>query len=105
VRRAGCPRRGCGRSAGAVTLGQCLRDIGDPQRALATLQDLRRPRTDKIVALGAKTASSKAAGPIAAAMRDAFMKFGFGFFYKPESSAWLLRSHIDWDERITPATA
>lgn len=89
----------------AVTLGQCLRDIGDPQRALATLQHLRRPRTDKIVALGAKTASSKAAGPIAAAMRDAFMKFGFRFFYKPESSAWLLRNHIDWDERITPATA
>jgi 2-polyprenyl-6-methoxyphenol hydroxylase-like FAD-dependent oxidoreductase len=89
----------------AVTLGQCLRDIGDPKRALATLQDLRRPRTDKIVALGAKTASSKAAGPVAAAMRDAFMKVGFRFFYKPESSAWLLRNHIDWDECITPTTA
>ena len=89
----------------AVTLGQCLRDIEDPVTALATLQHLRRPRTDKILALGAKTASSKAAGPVAAAMRDAFMKFGFRFFYKPESSAWLLRSHIDWDERVTPATA
>jgi FAD-dependent urate hydroxylase len=89
----------------AVTLGQCLRDIDDPQQALATLQHLRRPRTDKIVALGAKTASSKAAGPVAAAMRDAFMKLGFRFFYKPESSAWLLRNHIDWDERIPPATS
>jgi FAD-dependent urate hydroxylase len=89
----------------AVVLGQCLRDIGDPVRALATLQHLRRPRTDKIVALGAKTASSKAAGPVAAAMRDAFMKFGFRFFYKPESAAWLLRNHIDWDERVTPAGA
>ena len=89
----------------AVVLGQCLRDIDDPVRALATLQHLRRPRTDKIVALGAKTASSKAAGPLAAAMRDAFMKFGFRFFYKPESAAWLLRNHIDWDERVTPAGA
>jgi 2-polyprenyl-6-methoxyphenol hydroxylase-like FAD-dependent oxidoreductase len=89
----------------AVMLGQCLRDIDDPVRALATLQELRRPRTDKIVALGAKTASSKAAGPVAAAMRDAFMKLGFRFFYKPESAAWLLRNHIDWDERITPGSA
>lgn len=87
----------------AVTLGQCLRDIDDPARAFATLQQLRRPRTDKIVALGAKTASSKAAGPLAAAMRDAFMKIGFRFFYKPESSAWLLRNHIDWDQRVNPA--
>jgi FAD-dependent urate hydroxylase len=84
----------------AVTLGRCLRDIDDPVRAFATLQHLRRPRTDKIVALGAKTASSKAAGPVAATMRDAFMKFGFRFFYKSESSAWLLRNHIDWDERV-----
>jgi 2-polyprenyl-6-methoxyphenol hydroxylase-like FAD-dependent oxidoreductase len=87
----------------AVTLGQCLRDIEDPERALATLHNLRRPRTDKILALGAKTASSKAAGPVAAAMRDAVMKLGFRFFYRPESGAWLLRSHIDWDECITPA--
>jgi FAD-dependent urate hydroxylase len=87
----------------AVTLGRCLRDIEDPVTAFATLQRLRRPRTDKIIALGAKTASSKAAGPVAAAMRDAFMKFGFRFFYKPESSAWLLRNHTDWDERVTAA--
>ena len=89
----------------AVTLGRCLRDIGDPGAALATLQHLRRPRTGKIVALGAKTASSKAAGPVGAIMRDAFMKLGFRFFYKPESGAWLLRNHIDWDEPITPAPA
>jgi FAD-dependent urate hydroxylase len=89
----------------AVTLGRCLRDIDDPARAFATLQQLRRPRTDKILALGAKTASAKAAGPIASAVRDAFMKFGFRFFYKPESSAWLLRNHIDWDDRVRPATA
>jgi FAD-dependent urate hydroxylase len=86
----------------AVTLGQCLRDIDDPKWALATLQHLRRPRTDKIIALGAKTASSKAAGPVAAAMCDAFMKFGFRFFYEPESSAWLLRNHINWNERVAP---
>lgn len=86
----------------AVTLGQCMRDIDDPVLALKTLEHLRRPRTDKIVALGAKTASSKAAGPVGAAIRDAFMRIGFRFFYKPESSAWLLRHHIDWAEKITP---
>ena len=60
----------------------------------------------KVVALGAKTASSKAAGPVGAIVRDAMMRFGFRFFYKPESAAWLLRHHTGWDEPVTgPAAA
>jgi 2-polyprenyl-6-methoxyphenol hydroxylase-like FAD-dependent oxidoreductase len=85
----------------AVVLGQCLRDSDGPEQAFAAFVRLRGDRVAKIVALGAKTASSKAAGPVGAFFRDAFMRFGFRFFYKPESAAWLLRSHINWDDPVT----
>ncbi len=29
------------------------------------------------------------------------MRFGFRFFYQPESAAWLLSHHIDWDEPVS----
>ena len=89
----------------AVTLGRCLRDCPDHVSAFTMLHELRRDRVGKVIALGAKTASSKAAGPLAARLRDLFMTVGFRYFYKPESSAWLLRHHIDWDEPVlgTPA--
>lgn len=82
----------------AVTLGRCVRDIPGPEEAFTAYERLRRDRVAKVVALGAKTASSKAAGPVAAVVRDAMMRFGFRFFTKPESAAWLLRHHIPWDE-------
>jgi 2-polyprenyl-6-methoxyphenol hydroxylase-like FAD-dependent oxidoreductase len=86
----------------AVTLGRCLRDYPGPQEAFTAFERLRRDRVNKVVALGAKTASSKAAGAAGAILRDTMMRVGFRFFYKPESAAWLLRQHTDWD---TPVTA
>jgi FAD-dependent urate hydroxylase len=62
---------------------------------------LPRDRVRKVVALGAKTASSKAAGPAGAIIRDAMMRVGFRFFCKPGSAAWLLRRHVGWDEPVT----
>lgn len=85
----------------AATLGRCLRDTAGPDEAFTAFSRLRRERVAKVVALGAKTASSKAPGPVGAVVRDAAMKFGFRFFVKPESAAWLLRHHIDWDEPVT----
>jgi 2-polyprenyl-6-methoxyphenol hydroxylase-like FAD-dependent oxidoreductase len=84
----------------AVVLGQCLRDSDDPEQAFAAFARLRKDRVAKIVALGAKTASSKASGPVGAFFRDSLMRFGIRFFYKPESAAWLLRNHLQWDDRI-----
>jgi 2-polyprenyl-6-methoxyphenol hydroxylase-like FAD-dependent oxidoreductase len=85
----------------AVTLGRCLRDTSGPGEAFTAYEQLRRDRVRKVVALGAKTASSKAADPAGAIIRDALMRFGFRFFYKPESAAWLLRHHTSWDEPVT----
>ena len=84
----------------AATLGRCLPDTAGPDEAFAAFSRLRRERVAKVVALGAKTASSKAAGPAGAVVRDAAMKFGFRFFVKPESAAWMLRHHIDGDEPV-----
>ena len=67
----------------AVALGQCVRDIPAPGEAFTAYERLRRDRVAKVVALGAKTASSKAAGPVGAVVRDAMMRFGFRFFVKP----------------------
>jgi FAD-dependent urate hydroxylase len=85
----------------AVTLGRCVRDCPEPQEAFRAYERLRRDRNAKVVALGAKTASAKAAGPAAAIWRDAMMRFGFRFFVKPESAAWLLRHRIQWDQPVT----
>jgi len=54
----------------AVRLGWCLRDCVGPQDAFATPHSLRKDRVNKIVALGAKTASSKAVGPVSALISD-----------------------------------
>jgi 2-polyprenyl-6-methoxyphenol hydroxylase-like FAD-dependent oxidoreductase len=89
----------------AVALGRCLRDTPGPGEAFTAYERLRRDRVRKVVALGAKTASSKAAGPAGAVIRDAMMRFGFRFFYKPESAAWLLRHHTGWEEPVTSQAA
>jgi 2-polyprenyl-6-methoxyphenol hydroxylase-like FAD-dependent oxidoreductase len=85
----------------AVALGRCLRDCPGPGAAFAAFEQLRRDRVNKVVALGAKTASSKAAGPVGALLRDTMMRIGFRFFYQPESAAWLLRQHTNWDAPVT----
>jgi 2-polyprenyl-6-methoxyphenol hydroxylase-like FAD-dependent oxidoreductase len=80
-----------------------VRDAVGPAEAFTAFERLRRERVDKVVALGAKTASAKAAGPVGAVIRDAMMRFGFKFFVKPESAAWLLRHHSSWDEEVAAA--
>jgi FAD-dependent urate hydroxylase len=78
----------------AVSLALCLRDSASVDAAFTTYE--QGERVSRIWAEGAKTAASKAAGPFAAFMRDTFMTIGLKF-YKPESSAWIFRHHIDWN--------
>jgi FAD-dependent urate hydroxylase len=81
----------------AVTLARCLRDHPTPTEAFHAYDGLRRNRVERIIAYGAKSAASKAAGPFAALVRDTFMTIGLRLVYKPTSDAWLLRHHIDWN--------
>ncbi len=55
----------------AVTLGRCLGSGDDIPAALAAYESARRARVQKVVAYGRRSGSSKTAGPVGAAIRDA----------------------------------
>ena len=85
-----------------VVLAQCLRDVHGPGSALATFERLRRRRVERIVAQGARSSSSKAAGPVGRILRDLMLPFVFRYVVTEESQAWMYDHHIDWDRRVTP---
>jgi FAD-dependent urate hydroxylase len=82
----------------AVQLGRCLRDLPDPGAAFAAFERLRRRRVERVVAHGARTTSTKVAGPVGRVVRDALLpvllRHGGG---PPE---WMHRHHVDWDEPV-----
>ncbi|MCD0443286.1 FAD-dependent monooxygenase [Glycomyces sp. A-F 0318] len=80
----------------AVELARCLRDL-PVEEAFAAYTRRRRGRVERIIAAAARTNQSKAAGPIAARIRDAVMPFVMERFATPEKSAWQYEYRIDWD--------
>ena len=85
----------------AVVLAQCLRDVPGIGEAFSTFERLRRRRVERIVAQGARSSSSKAAGPIGRVLRDRALPFVFRYLVTQRSMAWLYEHHIEWDERVT----
>jgi FAD-dependent urate hydroxylase len=88
----------------AVVLAKCLRDLPTIERAFVAYETLRRERVEKVVAVGARSSSTKVAGPIGRVFRDLAMPF---FLRKvagdgTESLRWLHQHRIDWE---TPAMA
>ncbi len=84
----------------AVVLARCLRDLPDTGQAFAAYERLRRGRVEKIVAHGARTSSSKAAGPVGRALRDLMMPMILKRVAGGGSLAWMHDYHIDWDEKV-----
>jgi FAD-dependent urate hydroxylase len=80
----------------AVVLAQCLRDLPDIPEALAAYERLRRSRTERIVAQGARTGSAKTAGPVGRVLRDLALPLVFRFLVTDRSMAWIYDHHIDW---------
>ncbi|MFC3495520.1 FAD-dependent oxidoreductase [Glycomyces rhizosphaerae] len=80
----------------AVELARCLRDLPVAQ-AFTAYESGRRARVERIIAAAARTNQSKAAGPIAARIRDAVMPFVMERFMTPEKSAWQYAHTIDWE--------
>ena len=89
----------------AVILAKCLRDCPGTPAAFATFEPLRRGRVEKIVEHGARSANSKAAGPVGRAIRDLILPAVFSRAAKDggKSMTWLQGHHIDFDQPITPA--
>ena len=84
----------------AVVLARCLRDLPDIGQAFAAYERLRRTRVERIVAHGARTSNSKAAGPVARVLRDMVMPLILKRVASGESLAWMHDYHIAWDEKV-----
>jgi FAD-dependent urate hydroxylase len=84
----------------AVVLARCLRDLPDSGQAFAAYERLRRTRVERIVAHGARTSNSKAAGPVARVLRDLMMPLVLKRVASGESLAWMHDYHIAWDEKV-----
>ncbi|GAA3905905.1 FAD-dependent oxidoreductase [Actinoplanes auranticolor] len=79
----------------AVTLGRCLRARSDIAAALADYEHLRRGRVEKVVAYGRRSGSTKTAGPVGAAVRDALTPLVMRLLYrKSNPQAWILEHRI-----------
>jgi 2-polyprenyl-6-methoxyphenol hydroxylase-like FAD-dependent oxidoreductase len=84
----------------AVVLARCLRDLPDTGQAFASYERLRRARVERIVAHGARTSNSKAAGPVARVLRDLMMRLILKRVARGEYLAWMHDYHIEWDEQV-----
>jgi 2-polyprenyl-6-methoxyphenol hydroxylase-like FAD-dependent oxidoreductase len=80
----------------AVMLGKCLRDLPDVSSAFSAFERLRRPRVERIVAYGARSSSTKAAGPIARIIRDLTLPFVFRYFVTEKAMAWMYDYRVEW---------
>ena len=84
----------------AVVLARCLRDLPDTRGAFAAYERLRRRRVERIVAHGARTSNSKAAGPVGRVLRDLMMPAILKRVANGGSLAWMHDYHIDWNENV-----
>ena len=83
-----------------VVLARCLRDLPEVPQAFAAYERLRRRRVERIVAHGARTSNSKAAGPVARVIRDMMMPTILKRVANGGSLTWMHDYHIDWDTKV-----
>lgn len=70
----------------ALMLARCLHGAAPPQRAFARYEELRRPRTERIVATGRRRGTYKAPkSRVAVTLRDLLMPLAFRFFVTEKS--------------------
>jgi FAD-dependent urate hydroxylase len=86
----------------AVVLAQCLRDRPDVRSALTRFEQVRRDRVERIVRHGARSSSSKAAGPVGRVVRDAVLPWFLARAAKDGGSSltWMHGHHIDWESPV-----
>ncbi|MGW5736119.1 MULTISPECIES: FAD-dependent oxidoreductase [Streptomyces] len=95
----------------AVQLARCLRDL-PPDQAFKTYESLRRPRAEKIqkhttatptaTSAAARTATTKPAGPVTRALRDALLPVATKVSGAGGAvwGTWQFNHKINWDERV-----
>lgn len=87
----------------AVVLAKALRDLPDTEHALTAYVDQRRPRVERIVRTAQRINSNKAAGPIAAALRDLVLPLVLRISADGRAMNRQFDHHLDWST-LTPGS-
>ena len=81
----------------AVVLAASLRDAGSAEGGFTAYERVRRSRVEKVVRDGARSSSSKTAGPVGRVVQDAMMRMIFRHVVTDRSQAW------KYDHRVSLA--
>jgi FAD-dependent urate hydroxylase len=81
----------------AVTLGKCLRDIGEVPRAFERYEELRRRRVERVVKQGKRNGDGKSLGPVMRHVLPLVLRLA-----KPSAAGmrWLYGHRIEWEESV-----
>ncbi len=86
----------------ALVLAASLRHAASVEEGLATYESRRRDRVERIVRYGARSSSTKTAGPVAAVFRDVMLRLVFRAFVTERSMEWIYGHRVDRDEVAAP---
>jgi 2-polyprenyl-6-methoxyphenol hydroxylase-like FAD-dependent oxidoreductase len=82
----------------AVVLATSLRDAGSIAESLARFERLRRARVERIVAVGARSSSTKTPGRLGRIVQEAVMPLIFRYVVTERSQEWMTGYRVSWDE-------
>jgi 2-polyprenyl-6-methoxyphenol hydroxylase-like FAD-dependent oxidoreductase len=85
----------------AVVLATCLRDIGEPEAALARFEQIRRPRVERIIRWAERVNSSKAAGPVGRRVRDAVLPLALRVGARSGAHEQTYGHRVEWDAAVS----
>jgi 2-polyprenyl-6-methoxyphenol hydroxylase-like FAD-dependent oxidoreductase len=88
----------------AIVLATCLRDLPEPAAAFAAFQRLRRERVERVVRHGKRSGDGKAAGPVAARVRDLMLPVIMRRMANGHGLDWMYDHRIDWDANVAATT-
>ncbi len=86
----------------AVVLAGSLRGAASVEDGLASYESRRRERVERIVRYGARSSSTKTAGPVARVFRDAMLRLVFRAFVTERSMEWIYGHRVDRDQVTAP---
>jgi FAD-dependent urate hydroxylase len=80
-----------------VTLGKCLRDIGELPAAFERYEGLRRERVERVVKQGKRNGDGKSLGPVMRRVLPLMLRLA-----KPSATGmrWLYGHRIEWEESV-----
>lgn len=87
----------------AVVLAGSLRAARSVEEGLADYESRRRDRVERIVRYGARSSSTKTAGPVARVLRDVMLRLVFRALVTERSLEWMHGHRVDRDEVAAPA--